>query len=229
MPPPVEDISDEESGDIPFRDAPEDQAEDKAADDQAEEDEDDDEEEEGVYIVEEIVQHDWLDDGTLKLLVKWKGYEDPTDRTWEEEEGLKEGAGDILAAYYKKVGGRPELPPPKAKPGRKRKSMADSKSATPTASSSAAEPKRRKSHKETKKVESDADENITDWVPKGKSWDKEVQEVDTIVRDPENNGLYAWLVFNNGRKSRVTIEACYEKCPMKMLKFYESHLVFKDG
>jgi chromobox protein 1 len=94
--------------------------------------------------------------------------------------------------------------------------MADSKSATPTGSSSAAtEPKRRKSQKETKKVESDA-ENGTDWVPKGKSWDKEVQEVDTIVRDPENNGLYAWLVFNNGRKSRVTIEACYEKCPMKV-------------
>ncbi|KAJ5316890.1 hypothetical protein PENANT_c016G04806 [Penicillium antarcticum] len=232
MPPPVEDMSDEESGDIPFRDAPEAPANDNADDDQADEDEDDDEEEEGVYIVENIVEHDWLDDGTLKLLVKWKGYEDPSDRTWEEEEGLQEGAGDILAAYYKKVGGRPELPAPKAKPGRKRKSMADSKSATPTASSSAAaEPKRqrRKSQKATKEVEAEAEENGTDWVPKGKSWDKDVQEVDTIVRDPDSNGLYAWLVFTNGRKSRVTIEACYEKCPMKMLKFYESHLVFKDG
>lgn len=131
----------------------------------------------------------------------------------------REGASEILAAYYKKVGGRPELPPPKAKPARKRKSTSDSKSATPTASSSAAaEPKRqrRKSQKETKNVEVDIEENGTDWVPKGKSWDKEVQEVDTIVRDPENNGLYAWLVFNNGRKSRVTIEACYEKCPMKV-------------
>jgi hypothetical protein len=47
---PVEDISDEESGDIPFRDAPEDQANDKATDDPAEEDEDDDEEEEGVLV-----------------------------------------------------------------------------------------------------------------------------------------------------------------------------------
>jgi chromobox protein 1 len=44
-------MSDEESGDIPFRDAPEGQANDKATDDPAEEDEDDDEdddEEEGV-------------------------------------------------------------------------------------------------------------------------------------------------------------------------------------
>jgi chromobox protein 1 len=102
--------------------------------------------------------------------------------------------------------------------------MADSKSATPTASSSAAaEPKRqrRKSEKKSqdvKDVKADAEENGTDWVPKGKSWDKDVLEVDTIVRDPENNGLYAWLVFTNGRKSRVTIEACYEKCPMKVCR-----------
>lgn len=45
----MEDISDAESGDIPFRDAPEDQTNDKATDDQAEEDEDDDEEE-GVLV-----------------------------------------------------------------------------------------------------------------------------------------------------------------------------------
>ena len=42
----MEDISDEETGDIPFRDAPEDQANDKATDDPAEEDE----EEEGVLV-----------------------------------------------------------------------------------------------------------------------------------------------------------------------------------
>ncbi|KAJ5776339.1 uncharacterized protein N7511_001350 [Penicillium nucicola] len=220
MPPPVEDQSDTESGDIPFRDAPEVQANDKAIDNDSDEDEDedDDEEEEGVYIVEKIVEHSWLDDGTLKLLVKWKGYEDPTDQTWEEEEGLEEGAGDVLAAYYKKVGGRPELPAPKAKPGRKRKSMADSKSDTVTTSlSAAAEPKRqrRKSQKDIKGEEADVEENGTGWLPKGKSWDNLVQEVDTIVRDPDDNGLYAWLVFTNGRKSRVIVEACYEKCPMK--------------
>lgn len=27
--------------------------------------------------------------GKLQLLVKWKGYDDPADRTWEPEENLK--------------------------------------------------------------------------------------------------------------------------------------------
>ena len=59
------------------------------------------------YIVEKIVEHNWLDDvcqqyliplrvcdeltelqGTLMLLVKWKGYDDIKDHTWEEEGGL---------------------------------------------------------------------------------------------------------------------------------------------
>lgn len=45
----MEDISDEESGDIPFRDAPEEPVNDKALDNEADEDEDDDDdEEEGV-------------------------------------------------------------------------------------------------------------------------------------------------------------------------------------
>ncbi|KAJ5189413.1 Chromo domain/shadow [Penicillium cf. griseofulvum] len=256
MPPPIEDMSDEESGDIPFRKAPETNG--KDADDTPEDegDEEDEDEEEGLYVVESIRDHDWLDDGTLKLLVKWKGYDKLEDHTWEEEEGLmyvyalvelrhmlcafidkyhREGAGEIVTAYYKSIGGRPTKPekkPAAAKPGRKRKSMGDSKATPPAPASAASEAKRqrRKSAPKAtiKQAPSESEENGAQWLPKGKNWDADVKEVDTIVREGDA-GLMAWLEFNNGRKAKLSVQACYEKCPLKMLKFYESHLVFKDN
>ncbi|KAJ5513348.1 Chromo domain/shadow [Penicillium fimorum] len=256
MPPPVEDISDEESGDIPFRNASETNGTD-AQDSSEDEGDEEEDEEEGLYIVEDILEHAWLDDGTLKLLVKWKGYEKIKDRTWEEEDGLmyvyalielrhvlcasidqkkhRDGARDIVTAYYKRIGGRPEKPedkPKAAKPGRKRKSMGDSKLATPVPAPPASEAKRqrRKSvpKETTKQASPEYEENGIQWLPKAKNWDKDVKTVDTIVREGDA-GLMAWLEFNNGHKAKLSIQVCYERCPLKMLKFYESHLVFKDN
>ncbi|KAJ6095755.1 hypothetical protein N7486_006501 [Penicillium sp. IBT 16267x] len=249
MPPPVEDTSDEELGDIPFRsakdgtpDVKEDGKEDakqENGDDSSEQDED----EEGLYIVESIAAHDFLK-GTLLLHVKWKGYDKAEDMTWEPEENLKDGAQDILAAYYARIGGRPKRPSPqkplaqtpvKAGPGRKRKSMGETKE-EPVEALKPEIKKRRKSAAQTKASETPAltddsseNEEHTNWVPKGKNWDKELDAVDTIIRDPESQGLFVLLLWNNGKKSRVSIETCYEKCPRKMLKFYEEHLVFKES
>ncbi|KAJ5277416.1 hypothetical protein N7524_003569 [Penicillium chrysogenum] len=236
MPPPVEDMSDEESGDIPFRTAPENGKDDQDSPQDEGDEEEEEDEEEGLYVVEDIIEHAWLDDGTLKLFVKWKGYEKIEDHTWEDEDGLLEGARDIVTAYYKKIGGRPkksaEKPTP-AKPGRKRKSMGDSKLAKPSpapATSEAKRQRRKSAPKETTKQEtpSSSESNGAQWLPKGKNWDKDVKEVDTIVREGDA-GLMAWLEFNNGHKAKLSVQACYEKCPLKMLKFYESHLVFKDN
>ncbi|KGO69197.1 Chromo domain/shadow [Penicillium italicum] len=235
MPPPVDDMSDEESGDIPFREAPEANGNDEQDSPKDEGDEEEgEEEEEGLYVVEDILEHAWLDDGTLKLWVKWKGYDKISDRTWEEEDGLMDGARDIVTAYYKRIGGRPKKDdekPATEKPGRKRKSMGSSKlaKASPAPAASEAKRQRRKSvPKETKQASPSSEENGTQWLPKGKNWDKDVKEVDTIVREGDA-GLMAWLEFNNGHKAKLSVQACYEKCPLKMLKFYESHLVFKDN
>lgn len=62
----------------------------------------------------------------------------------------------------------------------------------------------------------DENEEESTWVPKGKNWDKEIDSVDTIIRDQENGGLYAFLIWNNGKRSKVSIESCYEKCPRKV-------------
>lgn len=150
----------------------------------------------------------------------------------------REGAEEVLKAYYKKIGGRPEKPAGKPEkgakgPGRKRKSMAEKKE-EPTATTTTETKRRRQSagkneSKDDIKAEANTpaeteDDEPSDWVPKSQNWDKEVQTVDTIIRDANDQGLYALLLWNNGKRSRIHIQSCYEKCPMKMLKFYEKHL-----
>ncbi|KAJ5721652.1 uncharacterized protein N7483_009586 [Penicillium malachiteum] len=149
MPPAVEDISDEEAGDVPYITAQEEPLKDEPVEENSDESNDgDDDDEEGVYVVEKITGHDFLDDGSLLLLVKWKGYEKKEDMTYEPEEGLKEGASDAVKAYYKKIGGRPKKPSlkpiPKAGPGRKRKSMNEPKEEEQPTLTPAAEPKKRR-------------------------------------------------------------------------------------
>lgn len=126
----------------------------------------------------------------------------------------RDGANDVLEEYYKQIGGRPQKPAPKPGPGRKRKSTGDSKSVTPAPS--AAEPKRRRKSAKAEETHVDTDLEMDDWVPKSNNWEKELQSVDTIIRDPENNGLYAFILWKNGKRSRVAIESCYEKCPRKV-------------
>jgi chromobox protein 1 len=61
-----------------------------AADPDDEEDqEEEDDEEEDVFVVEKIVKHMIDEDGTLKFHVKWEGYDDKADMTWEPEENLE--------------------------------------------------------------------------------------------------------------------------------------------
>ena len=62
------------------------------------------------------------------------------------------------------------------------------------------------------------------WMPSGKSWEEHVKEVQTIERDSATQTLHAFLEWTNGRKAKVDIDLAYRKCPLKMLKFYESHL-----
>ncbi|KAJ5287454.1 hypothetical protein N7478_003140 [Penicillium angulare] len=240
MPPPVEDFSDAESGDVPF--AKEELKEEvekevKAKVENGDEDEDsDDGDDEDVYIVEKIAEHNFSEEGVLLLRVKWKGYEKAADMTWEPEDGLMDGAKDVVEQYYKKIGGRPDKPSSKAAPkaGRKRKSLGETKSTAPPASQNESK-KRRKSAPRTPASETPAltednsDEDTENWLPKGNNWDREVNCVDTIVRGEDNKTLFALLLWTNGKKTKVSVETCYDKCPKKMLRFYEQHLVFKDN
>jgi chromobox protein 1 len=224
MPPPL--VEDEESSadEIPFKDATENGA-DEAGDDEASDGDDAPDE----YIVEKILQHDWLDDDTLTFEVKWQGYDDPADHTWEPEENLKTAA-DVLKAYFKKIGGHPGTRPAKAKKSRKRSvdnvdtpksgrgSNKKGKHDTPEVA-----PISRK-----KKVE----KGVEDWKPPPGSWENEIVDVDTIEETFDAadgvNKRWAYVVWNNGRKSRHQLPTLNQKCPQKMIQYYENHLVFRN-
>jgi chromobox protein 1 len=113
----------------------------------------------------------------------------------------REGAKEAVREYYEKIGGRPE------KQTKKRKSLGDT----------ATMPQRKKSRKSQGSENGTPDsENTSDWVPKAKNWDKEIQSIDTIMRDPDSGNLFVYLNWNNNKKSKVSIQQCYEKCPMKV-------------
>ncbi|KAL5339430.1 hypothetical protein BJX70DRAFT_152254 [Aspergillus crustosus] len=222
MPPPVADLSDDESTgeSIPY-----DEVEVKnGVQGPDDEDDGDEDEEEDVYIVEKIISHTFNPDGSLMLRVKWQGYDNPKDQTTEPEENLAEGAKEVLEEYFRSLGGRPEKPQAK-----KRKSMGRPPKSTPEEKEKPEPKRRRKSRadEETPAAEEKETQQAPEWMPKSKNWENEVKAVDTIVR--EGDALVAFLHWNNDRKSKVSIETCYEKCPRKMLKFYEQHLVFKDS
>ncbi|RAO69854.1 uncharacterized protein BHQ10_005866 [Talaromyces amestolkiae] len=192
-----------------------------AADDSGNEEES--EEGEDVYVVESIVGHEFQGK-TLMLHVKWKGYDDPADQTLEPEKGLLEGAEDLVKEYYSKIGGRPE---PASKPGRgKRKSVTASAKDTPERT---ATKRQRTSKRETNGTEdlgADIPRGIPDWVGDKDHWEEDVAKVQTITQDEDQN-LVAFLVWTNGKTTKVSLGLCYEKIPQLMLKFYEAHLVFK--
>lgn len=139
-----------------------------------------------------------------------------------------------MEQYYKKIGGRPSNPLSKAAPkgpGRKRKSLAEPKSTPPAAPQN--EPKkRRKSAPRTPASETPAltednsDEDTENWLPKGNNWDKEVNCVDTIVRGEDNKTLFALLLWTNGKKTKVSVDTCYDKCPKKVSRSLP-HLWYK--
>ncbi|KAI9887723.1 MAG: hypothetical protein M1823_000472 [Watsoniomyces obsoletus] len=219
-----DDVDDEDSV---MKDA--DDVEKSTGEDNGAEDENDDEDDvaDGEYIVEKILNHQFDDNGVCFYLVKWKGYEKKSDQTWEPIANLEEGAAEILKEYHRSIGGKPIY--------REKKALRTSrtgKTATPSSTGGI-----RKSGKGSIRAPSSSAsvsksrrapaKSTPAWTaPKG-SWEDHIQAVDTIEQEPE--GLFVYLQWNDGRKSRHPMDQIYVKCPMKMLYFYEQHLVFKEG
>jgi chromobox protein 1 len=115
----------------------------------------------------------------------------------------------VLNEYFESIGGRPEV----GKKRKGRKSAARSESGTPAAN------KRLKQEKE--------------WSPPPGSWEHDVNFVDTVeeLKDPVTGKKvrYAYLVWVNQRKTQHPLAHVYQKCPQKMLDYYESHLVFSTN
>ncbi|KAI7248251.1 hypothetical protein KC343_g1120 [Hortaea werneckii] len=223
---------------------------------QEEEEDDNEDDDEDEYRVEKIVKHDWLDDGTLVYQIKWQGYEDAGDMTWEPVENL-EGAKDILQTYLKKIGGTPEPPAPKIKRGDStRKSGGGKRSASEAfatdspapASSSKKRGSKGKATSKTNGTADDAAETAKRALPPG-TWDNDVLRVTSIIEESvpsttsatslarnksaagkeskELIGLLEWK--DGGAKTQHKMKVLRQKVPQRLLDYYEQHLVFTDA
>lgn len=63
------------------------------------------------------------------------------------------------------------------------------------------------------------------WMPPASwNWEKEVNEIVTVEKDPRTDILKMSVKWRNGKKSVINNELMREKCPQKLLDFYEKHL-----
>ncbi|KAF2755713.1 chromo-domain-containing protein [Pseudovirgaria hyperparasitica] len=194
-----------------------------------EEDDDDDEELDGdEYVVEKILKHTYNKKGTVEYQVKWVGYDQPEDLTWEPEDNL-DTAPEILAAYFKEIGGRPE---PRQQ-GKQSKGRKRSATAVDSPAVKAGTGKKRGKVSEDVSPEPTAAKNSNNFdLPKG-SWDGHINSVDTIEEtvNPKTGQVerIAYVFWNDGKRSQHALRVLNTKCPQKMIQYYESHLVFRVG
>ncbi|KAI5201336.1 hypothetical protein E4T39_05246 [Aureobasidium subglaciale] len=181
--------------------------------DNNDEDEDDEEDNADEYVVEKILKHAFDNGKDCLYEVKWLGYENVEDRTWEPEENL-EGAMDVLQAYWDSIGGKPQAKPKTpAKKGTKRKS-APAQDTPEVASSSTTKKRGRKSIKTAEEQPEDA--KLSSF-PEG-SWEDHVQLIDAVEQAGEGDSkgdLVVYLLWENGKQTQH---------PAKLLDYYESKL-----
>jgi hypothetical protein len=62
----------------------------------------------------------------------------------------------------------------------------------------------------------ESEEDDLSWTPKVKDWGSQLEKVDTIIRDQDSKQLFAFLLWKNGKRSRVALETCYDRCPKQV-------------
>ncbi|KAI0477180.1 heterochromatin protein one [Xylariaceae sp. FL0804] len=184
-------------------------------------DDDDDEEgedlDEDEYIVEKILSHVCESDGSLKFKVKWEGYEKKADQTWEDEENLRENAAEVLDDYLSKQGGRDKIVE-QAEAGLKSKKRGRPSTGTPTNGT-----KRRRNGDHPADSTPPASGNARAWKPPAGTWEDEIESIDAC-HDENTSKLMVYLTWKNGHKTQHDTKVIYQRCPQKMLQFYERHV-----
>jgi chromobox protein 1 len=135
----------------------------------------------------------------------------------------------VMNEYFEEIGGRPEQKSTQKRKGRA-SGVTKSESGTPASS--------------VKRVKQEQT-----WSPPQGSWEHDVDFIDTVEEraDPKTGELakFAYLVWNNDKKTQHPLRHIYLKCPqkvrwvqtllarlaneIKMLLYYESHLVFTQN
>ncbi|KAH9828461.1 putative membrane protein [Teratosphaeria destructans] len=198
-------------------------------------DEEEEEEDPDEYAVEKILAHDYNKKGELIFQIKWLGYEDEADLTWEPEENL-EDAQDILKAYFKKIGGKPEpLPKSTSKSKKGGRASTGKRTAADAFADSPAPAGKSKKGRKSNGVAGEAESGSgTLKLPVG-DWEDHVLRVTSIIEETDlkakrsQKELIGLLEWNNGKKTQHKMKVLRQKVPQKLLDYYEQHLVFTQA
>ncbi|KAK5048309.1 hypothetical protein LTR84_005979 [Exophiala bonariae] len=154
------------------------------------------------YIVEAIRSHKFIK-GIAHYEVKWQGWHDK-DNTYEPEENLQ-GALAILAKYYDSIGGVPSL--------KRSKSKQSLRETQPPTESPA--PKKRRKRNDTSVAANEEDEGT--WTPSSQNWEPQVDRIDTVEKD-DSGQLLAYILFKNGRKTKIGMDKVEASLPKNTTK-----------
>ncbi|RDW85495.1 hypothetical protein BP5796_03820 [Coleophoma crateriformis] len=187
------------------------------------EEEDDDELDEDEYVVEKITNHA-IDEATgeFSFEVKWEGFEKKSDRTWEPEANL-ETASEMVETYMNSIGGREAL----LEAFNRKKAAGSMKKKRGRQSNGAIDKEHKKAKKNGHPASSTppASVDLSNFKPPPGNWEDQVVGIDACEGTQGN--IQVFLTWKNGAKTQHHLDIVYRRCPQKMLKFYESHLVFK--
>jgi len=199
------------------------------------EDEDDEEEDEGEYHVEKILTHGFSDSGAVLYQIKWLGYEDEADLTWEPVENL-EGSKDLLNAYHAEIGGTPQPQTGKKKKGSRVSSRGTKRRASEAAADTPTKKKSRgsKSGGTANGITDDMGVPTKRELPIG-SWEEHVLRVTSVLEETnpatsgrggkeqkELVGLLEWK--KAGPMTQHKLKVLRQKAPQKLLDYLLGHL-----
>ncbi|KAK3303566.1 uncharacterized protein B0T15DRAFT_540616 [Chaetomium strumarium] len=182
-------------------------------------DDNEDGDEEEVYVVEKIMSH-MIDpkQGKPYFEVKWEGYDDEADRTWEPEENLVENASEALNEYLQSIGGREKLLEETAKV------LKSKKRGRPSPSTPQPTQKRsRRNGGHPVDSEPPLSAKAATWKPPPGSWEDHIAQLDAC-EDEVTHKLVVYVTWKNGHKTQHETSVIYQRCPQKMLQFYERHV-----
>ncbi|TVY36762.1 Chromo domain-containing protein [Lachnellula subtilissima] len=197
---------------------------------EAEEDEDDDEVGDDEFVLEKIVSH-LIDEasGELRFEVKWEGYEKKSDRTWEPEENL-ETAPEILQLYLESIGGKEKIMADYHEKKEQNTGKGGKKRARASidAEANGSAPKRgRKSKNGIHPGSTTPPASSPEFKPPTGNWEEQIVGIDAC--EGGEGAVVVYLTWKGGHKTQHPLSQVYKRCPQRMLKFYESHLVFKKN
>ncbi|KAF9164308.1 hypothetical protein BGX20_000985 [Mortierella sp. AD010] len=85
------------------------------------------------------------------------------------------------------------------------------------------------------KISNSSDNEPTTWSPPAswESWESHINRVEAVEQRRSENGtekesLIIHILWLDGKQTEVSSKVAHKKCPVKLLEFYESHLLFQE-